>query len=169
MKPGDTTRPATSIVSRPRRSPASRSLPASSMPTSMVCQWSLTNTRPPRRTSGKTGFSTEPSIRLHAGRARVAAARGIDICRNVLRFMSGDAVAGDLARMEFWETTGRPRWTLWTARLDYSGVLLVVDEFDPRTWSASARRASNSLFRTAYRSLASRPIFWSTFAVMLAR
>ena len=47
------------------------------------------NERPPRRTNGNSGFSTEPWIRLQAGRARVAAARGIDIWRNVLRFIVG--------------------------------------------------------------------------------
>src|SRR5215510_8876192 len=105
MKPGAITRPVTFNVSVPRRLRPRRTLPAVSTPISIVLHWPSTNDRPPRRTSGNNGFSTEPSIRLHAGRARLAAARGIDIWRNVLRFMSGEVVAGDLAD-GLWETTG---------------------------------------------------------------
>src|SRR5215208_2436077 len=90
MNPGETTLPLTFNVSTPRISLPKRSLPIASIPMSIVFQRPSKKQRPPRSTNGNTGFSTEPSIRLHAGRARPAA-RGIDSWRNVLRFMLGES------------------------------------------------------------------------------
>ena len=159
MNPGETTRPLTFSVSMPRRLLPKRSRPASSIPISIVCQRPSTNDRPPRRTIGRTGFSMEPSIRLHAGSTRPAAT-GIDIWRNVLRFMGESREQGHKEAQKAAEC----RLTK-----DYSGAPVPVEEFGPSTWSASWRNASSSFFRTSYRSIASRPIFWSTFAVMPAR